>query len=63
MRLKREMLDRWIENAWIDLPKKVYNKILETYSKEPEQLEDDEYEWTESDLYEQVRKILLPYQR
>ena len=63
MRLKREMLDCWIENAGIDWPKKVYNKILETYSNEPEQLEDDEYEWTESDLYEQVRKILLPYQR
>lgn len=63
MRLQREMLDRWIENAGIDLPEKVYNKILETYSKEPEQLEDDEYEWTEIDLYEQVRKILLPYQR
>ena len=58
MRLQREMLDRWIENAGIDLPEKVYNKILETYSKEPEQLE-----WTEIDLYEQVRKILLPYQR
>lgn len=63
MRLQREMLDRWIENAGIDLPEKVYNKILETYSKEPEQIEDDEYEWTEIDLYEQVRKILLPYQR
>lgn len=63
MRLQREMLERWIENAGIDLPEKVYNKILETYSKEPEQLEDDEYEWTEIDLYEQVRKILLPYQR
>lgn len=63
MRLKREMLDRWIENAGIDLPEKVYNQILKIYSKEPEQLEDDEYEWTEIDLYEQVRKILLPHQR
>ena len=56
-------MDHWIENAGIDLPEKVYNKIIETYSKEPEQLGDDEYEWTGIDLYEQVRKILLPYQR
>lgn len=63
MRLQREMLDRWIENAGIDLPEKVYNQIIETYSKEPGQLEGDEYEWTENDIYEQIRKMLLPYQR
>ena len=63
MRLQRERLDHRMEQAGMDLPEKVSNKIFETYSKESEQSEDDECEWTERGLSEQVRKILLPYQR
>ena len=38
--------------------KRAKAEVLEHFNKEP----DDEYEWSEQDIYEQMRKIIQKYE-
>ena len=55
MVLKKKDLDKLLGNMNIKLPQNVYDYILKTYSTEP----DDSHEWSEQDIFEQVRKIIV----
>ena len=57
MVITKNQLDKLLQEQSAIIPQEVYDDLLETYSKEPE----EGYEWTEQDIYMQMRKIILPY--
>lgn len=54
MTLNKRSLRKWAESARLTISAEQEAAILERFGTEP----DDEHEWTEQDIYEQVRKML-----
>ena len=60
MTITRENLDSKWQSLFLRCkdPETAKAEILELLSKEP----DDEHEWSEQDIYEQMRKIIRKYE-
>ena len=54
MVLTKEMLDSYIDSNRISINTEKYKKILYEFGTE----EDEDYSWTDQDIYEQLRKII-----
>jgi hypothetical protein len=55
MVITKKKLDQWLAEHSTTVSDEVYNFLIETYGAEP----DDGREWSEQDIYEQMRKIIL----
>ncbi len=54
MVLTKEMLDSYIDSNRISINTEKYKKILYELGTE----EDEDYSWTDQDIYEQLRKMI-----
>lgn len=55
MVITKKKIDQWLAEHSTTVSDEVYNSLIETYGAEP----DGGHEWTEQDIYEQLRKIVL----
>lgn len=58
MVITKKKLDQWLAEHSTTVSDEVYNSLIETYGAEP----GDGHEWTEQDIYEQLRKTILKNQ-
>lgn len=54
MVLTKEMLDSYLDSNRLSINTEKYKKILYELGTE----EDEDYSWTDQDIYEQLRKII-----
>jgi hypothetical protein len=63
MLLTKKSLKEILENMRISIPKQLEKEILEQYGNYETDDEGHVFEYTEQDIYEQLRKKLRPYEK
>lgn len=63
MLLTKKALRKILENMRVWIPEDVQKELLEQYGSYATDDEGHEFEYTEQDIYEQLRKKLRPYEK
>jgi len=61
--MKKTELRRILANMRVPIPKEVENELLEQYGNYATDDEGHEFQYTEQDIHEQLRKKLRPYEK
>lgn len=63
MRLTKKDLKEVLENMRVSIPKTLEKELLDQYGNYATDDEGHIFEYTEQDIYEQLRKKLYPYEK
>jgi hypothetical protein len=61
--MRKSELMKILANMSISIPKEVENELLNQYGNHATDDEGHEFQYTEQDIYEQLRKKLRPYEK
>ncbi len=63
MLLTRKLLDEYLDGHFITIPEELKKELLETLGTQPYDENGRPLQYSEQDIFEQVRKAVQPYSR
>ena len=63
MLLTRKLLDEYLDGHFITIPEELKKELLETLGTQPYDEHGRPLQYSEQDIFEQVRKAVQPYSR